>query len=126
MRENECLHIANPQVEWVIDSTTSYHVTPMRDLFTTYSGGDYERVRMGNESFATIFGIGGIFVVTNVGCTLTLKDVRHVPNMRLNLISTYALDKPGFESYFGNGRWKLTKWSVVYVRENVCCALYKT
>ena len=79
MGENEYLHNANPQVEWIIDSATSYHITPMRDLFTTNSGGDYGRVRMDNESFATIVGIGDISVVTNVGCTLTLKDVRHVP-----------------------------------------------
>ena len=96
------------------------------DLFTTYSGGDYGRVRMDNESFATIAGICDISVVTNVRCTLTLKDVRHVPDMRLNLISTHALDKAGFESYFVNGRWKLTKGSVVYVRGDVCSTLYKT
>ena len=102
--EKECLHVANPHVEWVIDSAISYHVTPKRDLFTTYSGGDYEMVRMGNESFAAIARIGDISVVTNVGCTLILKDVQHICNMRLNLISTHAFDKAEFESYFGNGR----------------------
>ena len=72
-----------------------------------------------DESFAAIAGIGDIYVVTNVGCTLALKDKRHVPDMCLNLISIHALDKARFESYFGNSRWKLTKGSVVYARGNV-------
>ena len=37
-----------------------------------------------------------------------------------------ALDKEGFQNYFGNGRWKLTKGMVVVARGEVCCMLYKT
>ena len=102
--ENECLHIANPQVEWVINSATSYHVTSKRGLFNTYNDGDYGRVRMGNESFATIARICDISAVTNVGCKLTFKDVRHVLDMRLNMIFIHSLDKVGFENYFSNDR----------------------
>ena len=30
-----------------------------------------------------------------MGCTLTLKDVRHIPDLRLNLIYVHMLDKDG-------------------------------
>jgi len=40
---------------------------------------------MGNSSIADIVGIGDVCVQTNTGFTLTLKDVRHVPDLRLNL-----------------------------------------
>ena len=48
---------------------------------------------MGNDSYADIVEIGDICVKANTGYTLILKDIRHVPNIRLNLISTHVLDK---------------------------------
>ena len=54
---------------------------------------------MGNNSYADIMGIGDICVETNIGYTLELKNVRHVLDMRLNLISTHILDKEGYGNY---------------------------
>ncbi|GKV53109.1 hypothetical protein SLEP1_g59655, partial [Rubroshorea leprosula] len=59
-------------------------------------------------------------------CTLTLKNVRHVPDMRMNLLSAKALDEEGYTHYFGNGNWKLTKGSMVVAKGRACCSLYKT
>ena len=81
---------------------------------------------MGNNSYADIMGIGDICVETNIGYTLALKDVRHVPNMHLNLISTHILDKEGYGSYFGDGRWRLYRGSLVLAGGKICCTLYKT
>ena len=55
-----------------------------------------------------------------------LRDVRHVPDLRLNLMFRIALDKEGFQNYFGNDRWKLTKGTIVVARGEVCFTLYKT
>ena len=52
--------------------------------------------------------------------------MRHVPDLCLNLMLRIALDKKGFQNYFGNGRWKLTKGMMVVARGEVCCSLYKT
>ena len=49
-------------------------------------------VKMGNKSISQIAGIGDICIQTSMGCTLTLKDVRHIPDLRLNLISVHMLD----------------------------------
>jgi len=38
-----------------------------------------------------------------------MKEVRHVPEMRLNLISKGKLDDVGFISHFGTEKWKLAK-----------------
>jgi len=38
---------------------------------------------------------------TGLECTLVLKDVRHVPDIRLNLISTGKLDDEGHINHFG-------------------------
>lgn len=77
-----------------------------------------------NSSHSKIVGIGEVCVQTDVGCTLTLKDVRHVHGLLLNLISKSAC--AGTECYFGNGRWKLTKGSLVVSGRRACDTLYKT
>jgi transposase InsO family protein len=123
--EDECCHVADPYDEWVVDSAASYHVTPRREFFTSYKAGNLGRVKMGNKSYADIVGIGDICVETNTGYTLKLKDVRHIPDMRLNLISISVLDKEGYESHLGNGKWKLFKGSLVFARGKICCTLYK-
>ena len=48
---------------------------------------------------------------TNVGCKLTLKELKHVPNSCLNLISGFT---------------KLTKGSLVITKWEACCTLYET
>ena len=60
---------------------------------------------------------------TSTGCRLTLRDVRHVPDVRVNLISAGKFDDDGYASHFGEGRWKLAKGSLVVARgkkENGC------
>ena len=59
-------------------------------------------------------------------CTLTLKDVRHIRDLRLNLISMHMLDKDGYNHFINSGNWKLTKVSLVVARGRLCCSLYKT
>ena len=78
---------------------------------------------MGNDSYADIVGIGDICVRANTGYTLILKDVRHVPDIRLNLISTHVLDKEGYGNYFRDGKWRLSKGSLVFARGEICCIL---
>ena len=57
---------------------------------------------------------------------MTLKDVRHVPDLCLNLMSGLILDKQGYENHFGKGKWKLTKSSLVVSKRKACYTLYKT
>ena len=59
-------------------------------------------------------GISDICVRTNTRYTLILKDVRHVPKIHLNLISTHVLDKEGYGNYFRDGKWRLIKGSLVF------------
>ena len=32
-KEEECIHFLGTESEWVVDTTVSYHATPVRDLF---------------------------------------------------------------------------------------------
>ena len=80
---------------------------------------------MGNKSVSQIAKIGDICIQTSMGCTLTLKDVQHIPNLRLNLISMHMLDNDGYNHFINSGNWKLTKGSLVVARGRLFCLLYK-
>ncbi|PKI67515.1 hypothetical protein CRG98_012099 [Punica granatum] len=77
------------------DIGASFHVTPHRDFFLSYTTGDYGYVRMGNGQSCKIVGIGDICLETELGCKLLLKKLRYVLEIRLNLISTGQLDDEG-------------------------------
>ena len=68
---------------------------------------------MGNIGVSKIVGIRDVFLETNIGNKLVLKDVKHGPDIRLNLISTSRLDDEGFTNSFGESKWKLIKGSLV-------------
>ena len=86
-----------------MDSTASYHCVPKREYFSTYKVRDCGMMNMGNKSVSQIAGIGDIYIQTSMGCTLTLKDVRHDPDLRLNLISMHMLDKDGYSHFINSG-----------------------
>jgi len=79
---------ANSVDEWILDSTTSFHIYINRDWFVTYDslqgGGS---VRLGDDSQRDIVGIGSIQIRMHDGIVRTLTNVRHIPCMSNNLIS---------------------------------------
>ncbi|KAK4428828.1 Retrovirus-related Pol polyprotein from transposon TNT 1-94 [Sesamum alatum] len=101
---------------WVVDTGVTIHVAPNKSFFSSYKARSFGTIKMGNEDMCQIVGQGDIILSSNVGCQLILKDVRHVPDMRLNLVSVGRLDDDGFESHYSNGKWKLTKGNLVVAR----------
>jgi hypothetical protein len=88
---------------WVINFVASFHVTSRRDLFISYKEGDYGVIRMRNNEVYKISKIKNICVDTRLGCKLILKEVWHVPDMRLHLILICALDDDGYQNHFFGG-----------------------
>ena len=58
--DEECLLVTDNEVEWIIDTTASYHVTSNKEFFTSYRPGDFGTVKMGNTSYSKIVGIGDV------------------------------------------------------------------
>ncbi|URD96234.1 Retrotransposon protein [Musa troglodytarum] len=85
-------------LEWIIDMGASYHATPRREFFATYRSRNFGVVKMGNHDTADIIGMGDIHIKTNLGCKLVLKDMRHMVDLRLNLISVGRLDDEDYDS----------------------------
>ena len=98
--DDGCVCLAAQDSNQVTDSNASFHVTSHGDFFRSYTVGDFGNVGMGNSGTSKIVGIGDICLETSIGSKLILKDVRHVPDIRLNLISIGRLDDEGFTYYF--------------------------
>ena len=64
-----CCHVAEQDVEYVVDLAASYHCLPKSEYFSTYKARDYGKVKMGNKSVSQIAGIGDICIQTSMGCT---------------------------------------------------------
>ena len=111
---------------WVIDSGGSYHLTSRREYFYSYTSGGFGQVLMGNDGSSKIMSMGILIVhlETSTGCKLVLRNVGHVPEIRLNLLSAGVLDDEGFNNLLGERKWKLLKRRMVVARAQKMRSLY--
>ncbi|CAL1361567.1 unnamed protein product [Linum trigynum] len=124
--EEDVVNLTTQETSWVVDSGATIHVTSKREFFSSYTPGDFGVVRMGNGNLSKVIGKGEVCLETMNGTKLLLKDVRHVPEMRLNLISVDKLDEEGYCNTFHNGQWKLTRGSLVLAKGKKLSKLYVT
>ena len=73
--EQTCANLTNEECTWVIDSGPSFHITPSRECFLSYTVGDYGSVKMGDNGACNIAGIGSLCLTTSIGCILNLRDI---------------------------------------------------
>lgn len=83
--------------EWLVDSGCTFHMSSVRNLFSNYREVSHGYVSMANEKQCQIVGIGDVCLKFVSGYVLTLKDVRHVPDLCNNQISCAALEDDGFQ-----------------------------
>ena len=84
----------------MIDSCASIHATPRKDFFTSYTSGDFGSVMMDNDGSTKAIGMGNVHLETSNGTVLILKNVKHIPDIRMNLISTGKFDDEGSTTPF--------------------------
>nr|GFC64190.1 retrovirus-related Pol polyprotein from transposon TNT 1-94 [Tanacetum cinerariifolium] len=78
------------------------HVATRKEYFSSYTPGDFGVVRMCNTGLSRIPGIEDICLKFVTGMELVLHNVKHVPDIRLNIISTGLLDEDGYHKSSGN------------------------
>ena len=89
---------------------------PNKDWFNTYLLVNFGSVLMGNDTSCKVAGIGNIRIKMFNGIVRTLCDVRHVPDLRKNLISLGTLDCNGFSYKSTNGVMKVSKGAMTVMK----------
>ena len=69
------VNLENEECTWAIASGASFHITSLRECFSSYRIGDYGYVKMGDNGACMIADIGSVCLTTSTGCKLTLRDV---------------------------------------------------
>ena len=92
-----------------MDSACSYHMTPNKDWFDTYRLVIFCSVLMDNDALCRVVRMGNIKVKMFDSVIRMLCDVRHVLDLRKNLISLGTLDSNGFNYKSANGVMKASK-----------------
>nr|GEW53899.1 retrovirus-related Pol polyprotein from transposon TNT 1-94 [Tanacetum cinerariifolium] len=110
--------------ELIVDSCCTYHMIPHQCWFTTYELFNGGNVYMGNHSICPVIRNGNIQVNMHDGVVRTITRVRHVPELKRNLISFSILEANGCK-YYGKGRvMKIIKGALVLMKAIQSCGLY--
>ncbi|CAH9077615.1 unnamed protein product [Cuscuta europaea] len=99
--------------KWLIDSGCTYHMTPFRNLFSSYNLCETGFVSLADSKRCKVLGIGDICLKFENGIVFQIKNFRHVPDLRHNLFSVSAFEECGLEGKWGNGCTKILKNSLV-------------
>ncbi|KAJ0099550.1 hypothetical protein Patl1_21264 [Pistacia atlantica] len=59
---------------------------------------------MRNDDLAKVIGIGDVCLEMDNGSSLLLRDMKHIPDIRLNLISICRFDDEGCCNTFSDGQ----------------------
>ncbi|KAE8674058.1 hypothetical protein F3Y22_tig00111769pilonHSYRG00329 [Hibiscus syriacus] len=96
--EGDMFSISTTQLTdaWILDSGCSYHITPNREWFSTYRPVNSGSVYLGDDRCCNIVGIGDVRIKMHDGSVRMLSGVRHIPDLKKNLISLGTLHKNGF------------------------------
>ena len=110
--------------EWILDSGCSYHMCPNRDLFSTYESCNGGIVLMGNNAACDVVGRGTIRIKMHDGIVRTLTNVRHVPDLKKNLISLGTLEALGCKYTAEGGVMKVSRSALIVMKACRSGSLY--
>ena len=63
------------------DYSASYHCVPKKEYFTIYKIERFVSINIGNKNTSEIVEISNICVQMETSCTITLKNISHIPDL---------------------------------------------
>ncbi|KAL8161669.1 hypothetical protein V2J09_013158 [Rumex salicifolius] len=85
------------KTEWILDSGCTFHMSPHKNWFQSYEPVHGSHVLLGDNTPCPVLGKGSIRIKTQDGVERTLSEVRHIPELRRNLISLGTLESRGLK-----------------------------
>jgi len=110
---------------WLLDSGASHHMSPHRNWFSSYETINGNSVFMGNNASCQTIGIGNVKIKMYDDTVKTLYDVKHVPELKKNLISLGVLDSNENKFTDQNGVLKVSKGALVVMKAEKVGNLYR-
>ena len=84
--------------------------------FSSYQEVNHGKVLLGNNMSCSVVGIGIVAINMFDGMTRTLKEVRHISDLKRNLLSLGTLDKSSYNFKVENGKLTISKGVVVFMK----------
>ncbi|MCI76505.1 hypothetical protein A2U01_0097775, partial [Trifolium medium] len=56
-RDHESVNLVSDESMWIVDNGATFHVTPRKEFFTSYSSGDFGVLKMGNDGVSKVIGV---------------------------------------------------------------------
>ena len=104
--------------KWILDSGCTFHMSPFKDYFIEYHEFDGGRVMMGNNAMCRIISIGSVKLRLHNGTLLMIKQVRHVPDLKRNLISLGMFNQMGYNISLESGDLRVMNGSKTILKGN--------
>lgn len=95
--------LPNGTTNWVIDSGCTSHLTYDRSAFSSYKATNQEYVDLGGNIHVSIIGQGDVTLELRVKGKVVkyiIKNVKHVPSLRYQLLSVSSMAKLGIRTTF--------------------------
>ena len=92
-----------------MDSGASFHTIPHREIIQNYVAGDFVTMYLADGLALDVVGIGDVRILLPDGSVWLLEKVRHIPDLRRNLIFVGQLDDEEHAILFIGGTWKVTR-----------------
>ncbi|KAK2970683.1 hypothetical protein RJ640_001943 [Escallonia rubra] len=108
--------ISSLDIRWILDTVCSYHMCPNTYWFATYRSINGGKFLMGNDVVCKVVGICSIQIRMHNGTVKTLTDVRHILEMRKNIISLGILDSNGCSYRAAGGVMRIMKDALVVMK----------
>ena len=80
-----------------------FHTTPHREIIQNYAAGDFGKVYLADGTTLDVVGMGDVQILLPNGFVWLLEKVRHILDLRRNLISVGQLDNEGHSILFVGG-----------------------
>ena len=93
-------------------------MSPFKDYFTEYHEFDGGMVMMGNNAMCRVVGISTVKLRLQDGTLLMIKHVRHVPDLKRNLISLGKFDQIGYNIRLQYGDLRVMNGSKTILKGN--------
>ena len=111
--------------EWLLDYCASHHICPHKDWFASNQIVNDGIVLLGYKHSCKIVGVGSVKIKMFDRVIITLIDVRHLFELKTNLISLGVLESCGHKFTGLSGVLKVSKGALVVMKAQKTRNLYK-